>query len=288
MPPSWFVAFAGTDNLVLPALVEAEPVESHWTGDQKEESHFANSLPRRCWRRVVQSDRLPYARLRQHCEQNGLAPRVALDAMVAGNLNLPYTGALVARYQQLLQRLAALMPLGTPALVDTLFPSGNSDVAAVRQAALLIVPNVQTPRELLDELRSDITQPELPGTQGPAIRIMSLHKSKGLTARLVVIAACVAGILPSIDLTATIQEQTRQREEQRRLFYVGLTRSIETLVVSSAVRIPSGVAMQMRVPVMAGGGPGVAILQASPFLAELGPHAPNSIHGNAWRAALGF
>ena len=97
-----------------------------------------------------------------------------------------------------------------------------------------------------------------------------------------VIAACVAGILPSIDPTATIQEQTRQREEQRRLFYVGLTRSTETLVISSAVRIPSGVAMQMGVPVLAGGH-GVAILQASPFLAELGPHAPNSIHGNAWR-----
>jgi len=232
--------------------------------------------------------RLPYARLRQHCAQNGIAPRVGLDAMVAGNLNLPYTGALVTRYQQLQQRLAALMPLDIPALVDALFPAGNAEAAAVRQAALLIVPNVQTQRELLDELRTDITQPELPGTQGPSIRIMSLHKSKGLTARLVVIAACVAGILPSIDFTATIEEQTRQRQEQRRLFYVGLTRSTETLVVSSAVRIPRGVAMQMGVPVMAGGGYGVAILQASPFLAELGPHAPNSIHGNVWRAGLGF
>jgi len=158
---------------------------------------------------------------------------------------------------------------------------------AVRQAALLIVPNVQAQKELLDELRADITQPELPGTQGPSVRIMSLHKSKGLTARLVVIAGCVAGILPSIDFTAPIHEQTRQRQEQRRLFYVGLTRSTETLVISSAVQIPSGVAMQMGVPVMAGGH-GVAILQASPFLAELGPQAPNSIHGNTWRANLGF
>jgi DNA helicase II / ATP-dependent DNA helicase PcrA len=231
--------------------------------------------------------RLPYARLRQYCEQNGISPRVALDAIIAGNLKLPYTAALVARYQQLQQRLAALMPLGIPELVDALFPGGNADVSAVRQAALLIAPNVHTQRELLDELRTDITQPELPGTQGQAVRIMSLHKSKGLTARLVVIAGCVAGILPSIDYTAPIQEQTRQRQEQRRLFYVGLTRSTETLVISSAVRIPSGVAMQMGVPVLAGGY-GVAILQASPFLAELGPHAPNSTHGNAWRAGLGF
>jgi DNA helicase-2/ATP-dependent DNA helicase PcrA len=100
-------------------------------------------------------------------------------------------------------------------------------------------------------------QPELPGTQGPSVRIMSLHKSEGLTARLVVIAGCVSGILPSIDF----QEQNRLREEQPRLFYVGVTRSTETLVLSSAVRIPSGTAMQMGMPVLQGGH-GVAILQA--------------------------
>ena len=127
-------------------------------------------------------------------------------------------------------------------------------------------------RELLDELRTDITQPEQPGTQGPAIRIMIQHKSKGLTARLLVIAACVAGILPSIELTATIQEQARHREEQRRLFFVGLTRSTGTLVISSAVQIPSRVAMQMAC---------LCWRQAIPFPAELGPPAPNSIHGNA-------
>jgi hypothetical protein len=84
----------------------------------------------------------------------------------------------------------ALKPSGLARL--NLFPDGNADAAAVCQAALLIVPNVQTQQELLGELRTDIIQPELPGTQGPSIRIMSLHKSKGLTARLVVIAACVA------------------------------------------------------------------------------------------------
>lgn len=265
------VAAEGFSLLTLLVDPDDRPALRYWLGENRTDCR-----------------RLPYARLRQHCQQNAMAPRAALDAIIAGNLNLPYTGALVARYQQLQQRLAALMPIGIPDLVDALFPAGNPDAAAVRQAALLIAPNVQTQQELLDELRTDIIQPELPGTQGPSIRIMSLHKSKGLTARLVVIAGCVAGILPSIDSTATIQEQTRQREEQRRLFYVGVTRSTETLVISSAVRIPTGVAMQMGVPVMAGGGYGVAILQASPFLAELGPHAPNSVHGNAWRANLGF
>ena len=191
---------------LLTMLVEPEdrPALRYWLGENRSDAR-----------------RLTYARLRQHCSQNNISPRMALEALAAGTLTLPHTATLVTRFQQLQQRLAALMPLGIPELIDALFPNGNAGALAVRQAALLIVPNVQTPRELLNELRTDITQPELPGTQGPAIRIMSLHKSKGLTARLVVIAGCVQGILPLIDYTATIEEQNRQREEARRLFYVG-------------------------------------------------------------------
>jgi DNA helicase-2/ATP-dependent DNA helicase PcrA len=200
---------------------------------------------------------------------------------------LPYTGPLVTRYVQLEQRLAALMPLDVSALVDSLFPDGNTETAAVRQIALLIAPNVQIPNQLLDELRTDITQPELPGTQGTSIRIMSLHKSKGLTARLVIIAGCVTGIIPSIDPQAPLAEQNRQRQEQRRLFFVGLTRSTETLVLSSAVRMPYAAALQMGMQVAARSGPN-AILQASPFLAELGPNAPQPISGNTWRTQIGF
>lgn len=243
----------------------------------------------RYWLGAGQQDcrRRPYARLRIHCEQTGDIPRTALQALSAGNLQLHYTQSLVTRYVQLQQRLAALMPLTVPQLIDTLFPDGNPDVAVARQAALLIAPNVQTIPELLDELRTDIIQPELPGTHGSAVRIMSLHKSKGLTARLVVIAGCVSGILPSIDFAASLAEQNRQRQEQRRLFYVGLTRSTETLVLSSAIRIPYGAALQMGVPVMSGGH-GIAILQASPFLAELGPNAPVPIAAGAWQANLAF
>jgi len=116
---------------------------------------------------------------------------------------------------------------------------------------------------------------------------MSLHKSKGLTARLVVIAGCVSGIIPSIDFDAPAVEQERQRQEQRRLFYVGLTRSTETLVVSSAVRMSNQAARLMRMP-LAGRGLGGAALHASPFLAELGPTAPVAVRADVWRAQVGF
>lgn len=250
---------------------EDRPALRYWLGDNRPDCR-----------------RLPYARLRHYCEQNGASPNQAMAALAAGTITLPHSAALVTRYNQLTARLAVLVPLNINQLIDNLFPMGVQDVASLRQAALLIAPNVQTPQELLNELRTDITQPELPGTQGQAIRIMSLHKSKGLTARLVVIAGCVSGILPTIDFSAPQQEQNRQRQEQRRLFYVGLTRSTETLVISSAVRMPRGAAMQMGIRVPAGNQYGMVNLPASPFLAELGPSAPAPVRGDLWRAALGF
>jgi superfamily I DNA/RNA helicase len=230
----------------------------------------------------------PYARLRTFCEQVGQSPRFVLQAASGGTIQLgAHTQPLIARFNQLEQRLAALANMTTQQVVDNLFPAGVNEVATVRQAALIVSPNVQDSRELLSELRTDIVQPELPGTQGPAIRIMSLHKSKGLTARVVVIAGCIAGILPTIDTSAPRAEQDRQMQEPRRLFYVGLTRSTETLVLSGAVTLPYGLAKQMNVPVIPAfrGHPRT---QASPFLAELGAAAPATLDGNAWRAALGF
>jgi superfamily I DNA/RNA helicase len=79
--------------------------------------------------------RKPYARLRVDCEQTGQSPRAALAALAAGQLHLPHTTSLSARYGQIQTQLAALMPLDIPALVDALFPDGNADVAQVRQAA---------------------------------------------------------------------------------------------------------------------------------------------------------
>lgn len=265
------IAAEGFSLLTLLVDPEDRPALRYWLGENRPDCR-----------------RHPYARLRQQCEKNGMSPRTALEALAGGSLNLPYTADLVARYQYLQQRLANLAAGGVPQLIDALFPDGNPDAADVRQAALLVASSVQTPRELLNELRTDITQPELPGRQGQSIRIMSLHKSKGLSARLVVIAGCVTGILPEIDFTEPIMEQNRQKQEQRRLFYVGLTRSTETLIVSSAVNMPRRDALQMGMPVPPAVRYGMLTLQASPFLAELGSSAPRSIRGQVWRTTLGF
>jgi superfamily I DNA/RNA helicase len=132
-----------------------------------------------------------------------------------------------------------------------------------------------------------IIQPELPGDQNDVIRVMSLHKSKGLTAKCVVVAGCVAEALPTFKSGLSSMERQQALEEQRRLFYVAITRTTQTLVLSGAPTVSYGEAMRMGLTVSRTR-QGLAVLQASPYWSELGPQAPNPISGQGWRSALGF
>ena len=60
--------------------------------------------------------------------------------------------------------------------------------------------------KLLETLRTGILQPEMP-VDVDYVRIMSLHKSKGLTANLVVVTGCIDGAIPTIDQTLQGQER---------------------------------------------------------------------------------
>jgi DNA helicase II / ATP-dependent DNA helicase PcrA len=82
---------------------------------------------------------------------------------------------------------------------------------------------VDAPAELLDALVQAVSQPDIPPDIAE-VRIMSLHKSKGLSSPVVIIAGCVEGLLPAFDPELTPAEQQAALEEQRRLFFVGLTR----------------------------------------------------------------
>ena len=82
----------------------------------------------------------------------------------------------------------------------------------------------ETTTDLLSQIIEAVSQPEIP-PDVTEVRIMSLHKSKGLSSPIVVIAGCVDGLLPAEPEqgTAMVQRQAHL-EEQRRLFYVGVTR----------------------------------------------------------------
>jgi superfamily I DNA/RNA helicase len=110
---------------------------------------------------------------------------------------------------------------------------------------------------------------------------MSLHKSKGLTSRVAIVSACTHGLIPFAKDGETPEEAAATLKEQRRLFYVAITRCTEKLVISSAVRMRRDFAWTIGARVVPGRGQEARTI-ASQFIDELGPKAPAAERGADW------
>lgn len=229
-----------------------------------------------------------YARVRARCEETGEEPWAALEMLAAGDFKLPYTAALIDQFKIIQSAMTELEPVkdNIPALIDTLFPDDVSDLAEVRELSLEVAEEASNLQEFFDALVEALTQPEVPLTVED-VRVMSLHKSKGLSSPFVFIAGCVEGVLPQgAPDDATPAQKLAHFEEARRLFYVGLTR----VKAEPAAGRPGTLFLTYPRQMEAGKAYGAAIkftkqvgnmanLAPSRFLAELGPSAPAPVAG---------
>lgn len=112
---------------------------------------------------------------------------------------------------------------------------------------------------------------------------MSLHKSKGLTAELVVVVGCIEGLVPTLRTDKPINQQKADLEEQRRLFYVALRRTQDVLILSSIKRMKRDLAWKIGAQVPRGFGTFAPKLSPQ-FFAELGPSGATRNHISALEA----
>ena len=218
-----------------------------------------------------------WLRVRAHCEASGESPWAALKRLASGDLTISYTGQLVARFQELQRRIEELETSKGQALVNAVFPPTEAWTHSIRSLTSTIEGDEFNADKLLKGLRIQITQPEMPSGVD-YVRVMSLHKSKGLTADLVVVIGCIEGLIPTIS-GGTEVEQAASLEEQRRLFYVAVTRTRRILILSSVTQLPRKVAHRMRAPIR-GKNQAMSGMIASRFLDELGPSRPPAILGS--------
>lgn len=229
------------------------------------------------------SRRNAYQRLRTHCEQSAVSPRAALEALDHGSLVLPRVSELLQRYRELRAVLGDLDGRGLSDIVDALMPEGNDECSVLREVALLAVPEVENVGALFDRIKTHVTQPEMP-EEGDFVRVMSLHKSKGLTSRVAILAGCIQGLIPFQNNEETDAEQDAILKEQRRLFYVAVTRCTQILVLSSAMRMERELAWRIGAQLRPGRS-NVGSTIASQFIDELGPMAPAALRGEEWASA---
>ncbi len=228
-----------------------------------------------------------YRRLRAQCEQTGVTPWALMCQLDAGTARIANTNHLVTRFREIRAELAALEGDGNMVnLVHRWLPADVPDIDSFRTLVSELAAFAATPQELLANLIETISTPEIP-PDVTQVRIMSLHKSKGLSSPVVVIAGCIEGLLPAApDEDKTPHEQQADLEEQRRLFYVGLTR----VKTNGATNHPGTLmltysrAMTLADAMQSGIRParvsyGDAFVNASRFIRELGPAAPRPTRG---------
>lgn len=228
-----------------------------------------------------------YRRIRQHCEETGMSPWEVMTQLENGTLRIPYTNRIITSFRdiaQIIDNLESLPDLRS--VIDQLFPDGQDSTRDIRELAKSILNSMSTDdrKELGRELSTAINQPEIPD-KIQEVRIMSLYKSKGLSAPVTIIVGCAQGLLPrSANDRLTDIKKTQHLEEQRRLFYVGITRvkavpeegKPGTLILTSSMQMPGGEALPSGIT-PAGWRGGLALLKASQFICELGPSAPEPI-----------
>lgn len=224
-----------------------------------------------------------WARLRAHCEKTGESPRAALRRLLDGDLEIAYTGYLCDRFALLLAQEATLDGVSGADLGAALFPDGETWAAPLADIAARVEEDDFDAKQLLDVLRRNIAQPEMP-TDVDYVRIMTPHKSKGLTADLVIVSGCVEGLQPAFEEGLSSSDETRSLEEQRRVFYVAITRTRQSLVLSSVMTIPLSDAHRMRVKFKKQSGSNAHTI-ASQFLSDLGPKCPAAVTGPAFLAS---
>ena len=230
-----------------------------------------------------------YKRVRERCEAENSTPWQVLSDVADGHYPIPYTGKLVEKFENIRDQLDELEEnpdLGT--VIDLIFPENFEGTSELREVAMKVLEEIDENDRVkfLNKMTSSITKPQVP-TEVEEVRIMSLHKSKGLSSPVTIIAGCIEGLLPMRpDTSLSPQSKAAFIEEQRRLFYVGVSRvkaSPEngqpgTLLLTYSQRMPLATAMGSGIN-PAGVNYGTANLNASRFIAELGPYAPAPIAG---------
>lgn len=205
----------------------------------------------RCWLGINHPSvrQTEYARVRAHCEKSNFSPRETLDLMLLGDVSIPNTKGLLTRYASLRSAIERLKSISSSVeQFETLFPEKEEWAQPFHKALDSKIDDSTTIKNIHDLLLDELIHPERP-SDVPFVRVTSLHGSKGIEAHLVIVMSCVQGIIPRIpDEDYSIHEEKQHEAEQRRLFYVAVTRTKHELVLSSFSRIPWNIAQQHKIP----------------------------------------
>lgn len=194
-----------------------------------------------------------YKRLRTYSENHGISIIEALEQCLTGKIQIPYTSSLVKKYDKIKNDLNTIKSAAEKselsffkALAEGIPESDDfNDLLAEAGKEADIDREQDTDswiRDIHTHMLEKVSYPD-DISDNNHVRIMSLHASKGLSAKYVIITSAVEGLIPRVNNDERIKNDNI--EEQRRLFYVAVTRCKSSkddfpgeLIISSFIGIP--------------------------------------------------
>ena len=221
-----------------------------------------------------------YKKLLARVRQDGASPWETLTRLANGSISIPNTTPLVARFSEIRAELDSLQATQDLNNFIQLWLPESPETQLLKETVEKCRPDLTTMAELYEALYSTITQPEIP-LEVAEVRVMSLHKSKGLSSPFVFIVGCVEGLMPAKpDSSLSEAERQAKLQEDRRLFYVGITRVKASpperagyLALTYAQRMNAADAYSSQIAPVAVS-QGIAQLQPSRFIGEMAPYVP--------------
>ncbi len=221
-----------------------------------------------------------YADIRKLCEENNQSPWEALNGVEEGSIDIPGVENLLLQFTHVKRELDRIKDKSLEQIIEALIPENSTNMQSLREIAVRSLTESTSIPEIVEFISRELSQPELP-EKSQHVRVMSLPKSKGLTAMVTIMTTCNQALIPLIKPNLTIAEKRETREEQRRLFYVGMTRCTHMLVLSSISRFKRAFAHKLGTILPKGGGQ-YANAIVTQYISELGNLAPSTITGSNW------
>lgn len=146
--------------------------------------------------------------------------------------------------------------------------------------------SVQHLRRVAERLRHQIaTNEPLATGESSNLQVATLWGAKGVTAEHVYLLGVCKEALPGERRDEYPGTDAEYVEEQRRLFYVSITRAKKTLVISRALNVGRGTAKQIGLTVTTGS-KFWADLKMSPFPHDIMALLPIAVPGDAWAGCV--
>ena len=232
-------------------------------------------------------NRAGYRRVFNYALENALSVPEVLERLARNEMRIPHTATILTSWRILKEEIQSLDEYrqNMPGLIEKLCPNGKQDTQRLRGTMELALANHECPvdlKTLLDSIRVQIGTPEVP-LDASFVRLMSLHKSKGLTVKLVVIAGLVEGLIPRTPKEGlTLGALTEHEYEQRRILFVGITRPTEEIVLSRFQTIDNQSAYASGAATGRWLHHGIKTTVSSTMFRELGPALPPIIRSDDW------